>query len=144
MAINRGSQANVQRLWGDIDKGDARSGSGGRETVTGVGYSRPASLAKTGGRYGIHLQWDATGAPAGTFRIQYSLFPSPDETTDNDWVTDATVTVIGTALLVANNTGNTIVMAGNVAPGGWVRVKWDRTGGSLDVVGYIANAENVS
>ena len=140
MALSRASQAIVQRIWGDPEKSDARSGVGGRETLAATGYSRPAALPKSGGRYGLHLQWDATAAPNGTFTIQYSGLPSPDESTDNDWVTDTTVVVLGTSLTVAGAAGNTMIIAGNIPPGGWVRVKWTRTSGSLDVAGYISNA----
>lgn len=141
MAINRNLVANIHRIWGDPDKADATNGAGGRETLAATGYSRSAPLPKSGGRFGLALQWDATAAPNGSFTVQYSGIPNPNETNDNDWVTDSSVTVLGTSLTVAGAAGNTLIVVGNAPPGGWVRVKWTRTSGSLDVAGYISNAQ---
>lgn len=140
MAFTRNFVANVVKFWGAPDGGDATNGVGGRETLAATGYSQAVPLAKNGGRVGLHIQWDSTGTPTGAFTVQYSLLPRPNEANDNDWVTDTGATVIGTSLTVAGAAGNSVIMVGNTPPGGFVRLKWTRTSGSLDVVGYAANA----
>lgn len=140
MALSRPTNSNTQLMWGDPNKGEAHAATGtGRETVAATGYSRAARLPGTGGRFAIHLLWDATGAPNGTFTLQYSLVPNPDESSDADWVTDSTVTVLGSTLTVAGAAGNTLIVASAAPPGGWFRLKWTRSSGSLDVAAHVAN-----
>jgi hypothetical protein len=101
-------------------------------------YSNPIKMGRSGGRFSIQLIW--TAGPTGAFTLQYSLKQDPNLATDADWVTDTTVTVLGTSLTVAGGTGNSIIFAGNALPE-WVRVKWVATSGSASTVNGLAKVE---
>lgn len=125
---------NTIKFWGpsntDMDAG------GFAATLSATGYSPMIRLPRKGGIQGVHLIWSATGAPDGTFSVQYSLVPSPDEATEVDWAPDASATFIGTGAATGAAAGSSIVVAGNIPMGGWMRIKWTRTSGTLSVRGY--------
>lgn len=140
MALPR-TNPGSHKYWGPPSVNDVGTTATVYAILAATGYSPSERLPQRGGRFGIHLIWPNTGAPNGSFSLQYSLMEMPDEADDNDWVTDTSVSVIGSSLTVAGAAGNTIIIAGNVPPGGWYRIKWTRTSGTLSVAAWSTDQD---
>lgn len=136
MALNKFSNPNTVKFWGAASDDDAAEAA-----LAATGYSPSLRIPRRAGRGAIHLIWSATGTPQGTFTLYYSLLPAPDESTDTEWVVDTTAVFMGTGAATGGAAGNTMIIAGNLPAGGWWRLKWTRTSGTLNVRGWASHPE---
>src|SRR5678809_1282174 len=132
MSRRTGDSFHIFETNSDSEIGVALPGS------TSTLYSNPIKMGRQGGRFSIQLIW--TAGPTGAFTLQYSLKQDPNLANDNDWVTDSTVTVLGTSLTVAGGAGNSIILGGNALPE-WIRIKWLASSGSASTVNGLAKVE---
>lgn len=79
--------------------------------------------------YDLQVAW--TGTPTGTFTLQVSDKPSPDESSDTDWVTSTEVTVVNPA-----GSASQFRVATTASPAYRKRLKYVNSSGSGTITGY--------
>lgn len=129
--INRNRNPRSIHAFPGLENNDA---PGATTSLTATTYSNPIYGPNETGKGSVHLAWSA--GLTGNFTIQYSLAPFPEQTNDNDWVTDSSATVIGDSLTLAGSAGKAIIMFGNVLVE-WFRIKWTHTSGAGTIEAYV-------
>lgn len=124
--IGRAHNARSIAIWPGQTEDEATGVS-----LSATAYSNPVPGPLRTGHFACML--DVSAGVTGTFTVQYTLVRNPELTTDVDWVTDTTVTVIGDALALAGSAAKLIVFAGNVLPEWW-RIKYTHTSGGPSTI----------
>jgi len=89
------------------------------------------------GHFCYHAQVAAGTTPVGTLTVWYSNLPNPDETSDADWVQDASIASLDLSVVA-----NTFINVGNVFAE-YIRFKVTRTSGTISLILH-AKVEGVS
>lgn len=80
--------------------------------------------------YSLQVAW--TGTPTGTFTLQVSNVPNPDESTDTDWKTSTEVTVVNPA-----GSASSFLVSTTASPHMKKRLKYVNASGSGTITGYV-------
>lgn len=107
----------------------AMAGSNGQrlQELVVATTSRVMKGPQRNGHFSYHLVNGAGTAPVGTLTIWYSNLPSPDETSDADWVQDTSIASVDLSVVA-----NTFVNVGNVNAE-HIRFKVTRTSGTISL-----------
>lgn len=87
--------------------------------------------------YSLQVVW--SGTPTGTFTLQVSDKPQPNEATDTDWVTSTEVTVVNPA-----GSASQFLVSTTVSPHMRKRLKYVNASGSGTITGFVTVPRGVA
>lgn len=87
--------------------------------------------------YSLHVVW--TGTPTGTFTLQVSNKPNPNEANDTDWVTSTEVVVVNPA-----GSASQFLVSTTASPHMKKRLKYVNSASSGTITGFVTVPHGVA